>query len=105
MTRTTSAVNLRRRRSGPLQRLDAAAAGACDRVRPLDDRTRKLLLDWLEHRRRLWLNTANLHLLINNQTATKTSRASNHWVSAAMRGQDATLERLRVDRQLEWAGR
>jgi integrase len=73
------------------------------RVRPLDDLTLKLLLDWLEHRRNRWPNTANLHLLINNQTATKTSRASNHWISAATRGQDATLERLRVDRQLEEA--
>ncbi|MEU5632303.1 hypothetical protein ACH47C_40860 [Streptomyces rishiriensis] len=73
------------------------------RVRPLDDLTLKLLLDWLEHRRNRWPNTANLHLMINNQTATKTSRASNHWISAAMRGQDATLERLRVDRQLEEA--
>ncbi|MFB7189400.1 hypothetical protein ACFCZT_29690 [Streptomyces sp. NPDC056230] len=73
------------------------------RVRPLDDLTLKLLLDWLEHRRNRWPNTANLHLLINNQTATKTSRASNHWISASMRGQDATLERLRVDRQLEEA--
>ncbi|GGJ64124.1 hypothetical protein GCM10010121_088470 [Streptomyces brasiliensis] len=26
-----------------------------------------------------------------------------HWISAAMRGQDATLERLRVDRQLDEA--
>ncbi|WP_443031947.1 hypothetical protein [Streptomyces sp. CA-210063] len=26
-----------------------------------------------------------------------------HWISASMRGQDATLERLRVDRQLEEA--
>ncbi|MFF4213711.1 hypothetical protein ACFYZE_31065 [Streptomyces sp. NPDC001796] len=73
------------------------------RVRPLDDVTLRLLLDWLEHRRRRWPNTANLHLLINNQTANTTSRASNHWVSAPMRGQDATLERLRVDRQLEEA--
>ncbi|MER5277194.1 hypothetical protein ABT025_15730 [Streptomyces sp. NPDC002809] len=73
------------------------------RVRPLDDLTLKLLLDWLEHQRSRWPNTANLHLLINKQTATKTSRASNHWISAAMRGQDATLERLRVDRQLEEA--
>ncbi|MFB7421464.1 hypothetical protein ACFC1L_43675 [Streptomyces sp. NPDC056210] len=73
------------------------------RVRPLDDLTRKLLLDWLEHRRRRWPNTAHLHLLINNQTAAKTSRASNHWISAAMRGQDATRERLRVDRQREEA--
>jgi hypothetical protein len=73
------------------------------RVRPLDDLTTQLLLDWLEHRHRRWPNTANLHLLINNQTANTTSRASNHWISAAMRGQDATLERLRVDRQLEEA--
>ncbi|MEV0966570.1 hypothetical protein AB0J25_29000 [Streptomyces sp. NPDC049910] len=73
------------------------------RVRPLDDLTLKLLLDWLEHRRTRWPNTANLHLLINNQTANRTIRASNHWISAAMRGQAATLERLRVDRQLEEA--
>ncbi|MFV5999025.1 hypothetical protein ACNPQM_43780 [Streptomyces sp. NPDC056231] len=73
------------------------------RVRPLDDLTLQLLLDWLEHRRRRWPNTANLHLLINNQTANTTGRASNHWISTAMRGQEATLERLRVDRQLEEA--
>jgi integrase len=73
------------------------------RIRPLDDLTMKLLLDWLEHRRSRWPNTANLHLLINNQTANTTGRASNHWISAPMRGQDATLERLRVDRQLEEA--
>ncbi|WP_351232319.1 hypothetical protein [Streptomyces sp. NPDC002133] len=30
-------------------------------------------------------------------------RDSNHWISTAMRRQDATLERLRVDRQLEEA--
>ncbi|MFE4599345.1 hypothetical protein ACFRKE_00635 [Kitasatospora indigofera] len=45
----------------------------------------------------------HLHLLINQQTATGINRASNHWISATMRGQDATLERLRVDRQLEEA--
>ncbi|MGW1405393.1 hypothetical protein [Streptomyces sp. NPDC002403] len=73
------------------------------RVRPLDDLTLKLLPDWLEHRRNRWPTTANLHLLINNQTTTKTSRASSHWTSAAMSGQDATLERPRVDRQLEEA--
>lgn len=73
------------------------------RVRPLDDLTLRLLLDWLEHRRSWWPITANLHLLINNQSATKTSRASNHWISATLRGQDATPEGLRVDRQLEEA--
>ncbi|MFF3390220.1 hypothetical protein ACFYW1_04735 [Streptomyces sp. NPDC002669] len=73
------------------------------RARPLDDLTLQLLLDWLEHRRRRWPTTANLYLLINNQTANTTSRASAHWISAPMRGQEATLERLRVDRQLEEA--
>jgi hypothetical protein len=74
------------------------------RVRPLDDLSLKLLLDRLEHRRARWPNTANLDLLINNQTANKTTRAvGNHWISAAMRGQTATRERLRVDRQLEEA--
>ncbi|MFH9403782.1 hypothetical protein ACH4JS_29095 [Streptomyces sp. NPDC017638] len=73
------------------------------RVRPLDDLTLKLLTDWLDYRRRRWPSTANLHLLINSQTANTTGRASSHWISAPMRGQDATLERLRVDRQLEEA--
>nr|WTB31392.1 hypothetical protein OG781_19570 [Streptomyces sp. NBC_00830] len=36
-------------------------------------------------------------------SANTTGRAGNHWTSAAMRGQDATLEKLRVDRQLEEA--
>ncbi|NJP82236.1 tyrosine-type recombinase/integrase, partial [Streptomyces sp. AA8] len=73
------------------------------RARPLDDLTLKLLADWLGYRRRRWPNTANLHLLINKKTANTTDRASNHWISAPLRGQDATLERLRVDRQLEEA--
>lgn len=73
------------------------------RVRPLDDLTLKLLLEWLEYRRERWPHTANLHLLINNQTATGTGRASNRWVRGPLRGQEATLERLRVDRQLEEA--
>ncbi|MFD0227989.1 hypothetical protein ACWGPD_06525 [Streptomyces hirsutus] len=73
------------------------------RIRPLDDLALKLLLDWLGHRSRRWPNTGNLHLLINSQTASTTGCASSHWTSAAMRGQDATPERLRVDRQLEEA--
>ncbi|GAA2734968.1 hypothetical protein [Streptomyces nogalater] len=74
------------------------------RARPLDDLTLKLLTDRLGHRRCRWPDTANLHLLINNQTANTTSRAGNHRISAPMRSQDAALERLRVDRQLEEAG-
>lgn len=79
--------------------LDNRRLTIAGRVRPLDD-TLKLLLDWLEHRRSRWPNTANLHLLINNQTANTTGRASNCWISAPMRGQESTLGRLRVDRQL-----
>lgn len=65
--------------------------------------TLKLTLHWPEHRRNRWPNTARLHLLITNQTADTTGRASNHWISAATRGQDATLDRLRVDPRLEEA--
>ncbi|GAA0275126.1 hypothetical protein GCM10010302_10970 [Streptomyces polychromogenes] len=72
-------------------------------ARPLDDLTLEFMVEWLEYRRRRWPSTANLHTLINNQTANTTSRASTHWISAPTRGQDATLERLRVDRQLEEA--
>ncbi|WP_051939809.1 hypothetical protein [Phaeacidiphilus oryzae] len=71
------------------------------RARPLDDLTLKLMVEWLHYRCRRWLSTASPHLLVNNQTANTTSRASNHWISPPLRGQDATLERLRVDRQLE----
>ncbi|GGY60042.1 hypothetical protein [Streptomyces omiyaensis] len=67
------------------------------RARPLDGLTPELMVEWPDYRRRRWPSTANLHLLIDNQTANTTSRASNHWVSAPMRGQDATLERLRSE--------
>jgi hypothetical protein len=86
-----------------LWRVVAVFPDGARRARPLDDLTLQLLTDWLDHRRRRWSSTANLHLLINDQTANATGRASNHWISAPMRGQDATLERLRVDRQLEEA--
>ncbi|WP_229869332.1 hypothetical protein [Streptomyces inusitatus] len=71
------------------------------RARPLDDLTLQLLLDWLDHRRSRWPATENLHLLINNQAANTTSRASNRWISAPMRGQGASLERLLFGWQLE----
>lgn len=73
------------------------------RVRPLDELTLQLALAWLDHRRRRWPDTANPHLLINKQTALETGPISGVSVSAALRGQTATLERLRVDRQLEEA--
>jgi integrase len=73
------------------------------RARPLDDLTRSLLLDWLQHRGRRWPGTANPHLIINQQTAMTTRAVSENWLAGACRGLTATLERLRVDRQLEEA--
>ncbi|MGP8001940.1 MAG: hypothetical protein ACLPKI_32165 [Streptosporangiaceae bacterium] len=73
------------------------------RARPLDDLTRRLLLAWLQHRRRRWPSTANPHLIINQQTAMTTRAVSENWLTESCRGLTATLERLRVDRQLEEA--
>lgn len=73
------------------------------RVRPLDELTLQLALAWLDYRRKRWPDTANPHLLINKHTALETGSISGVSVSAALRGQTATLERLRVDRQLEEA--
>lgn len=71
--------------------------------RPLDDLTRRLILAWLDHRRARWPHTANPHLIINNQAAMSTRPVSENWLTTAFRGLDATLERLRVDRQLDEA--
>ena len=72
-------------------------------ARPLDDLTRHLLLAWLQHRGRRWPGTANPHLIINQQTAMTTRPVSETWLTGSCRGLTATLERLRVDRQLEEA--
>jgi hypothetical protein len=73
------------------------------RVRPLDELTRQVLLGWLDYRRARWPNSANPHLLINQNTAMELGPVSGHWIDAGFRGQEATLERLRIDRQLEEA--
>jgi hypothetical protein len=73
------------------------------RARPLDELTTSLLLAWLQHRGRRWPGTANPHLIINQQTAMTTRAVSENWLTESCRGLTATLERLRVDRQLEEA--
>ncbi|MFI5987664.1 hypothetical protein ACIBEA_43250 [Streptomyces sp. NPDC051555] len=73
------------------------------RVRPLDALTLRLALAWLEYRARRWPDTANPHLLVNKQTALAAGPISGNSAAAALRGQAATLEKLRVDRQLEEA--
>jgi integrase len=72
-------------------------------ARPLDELTHQLLLDWLEDRRRRWPNTANPHLIVNKQTASNTRPVSDNALTAPFRRRAATLEALRVDRQLDEA--
>jgi hypothetical protein len=55
-------------------------------VRPLDDLTHRLLLEWLDYRRTRWPYTANPHLIINNQTAHERTPASAHWIGDGFRG-------------------
>jgi hypothetical protein len=74
------------------------------RVRPIDEFTHKILLDWLGYRRTRWPDTANPHLLINQQPAMSTGPVSTiYYAKTKLPGQAATLERLRVYRQLEEA--
>jgi integrase len=70
--------------------------------RPLDDLTRQVLTDWLARRQQRWPATANPHLLISARTAPSTGPVSHAWLTS-LRGQPATLDRLRIDRQLEEA--
>lgn len=72
-------------------------------TRPLDELTHRVVTDWLTHRRRRWPNTANPHLIINKQTASRTRPVSENALTAPFRGKAATLEALRVDRQLHEA--
>jgi hypothetical protein len=73
------------------------------RIRPLDDLTRDTVLAWLDYRRTRWPNTANPHLIVSQQSAMETGPVSSVWLTNAFRGRTATLERLRVDRQLDEA--
>jgi len=74
------------------------------RVRPIDELTRQILLEWFDYRRTRWPCTANPHLIINQMSAMGTGPVSTiYFAKTALRGQAATLERLRVDRQLQEA--
>jgi site-specific recombinase XerD len=74
------------------------------RTRPIDELTRQVLLEWLSYRGARWPCTANPHLLINQMSANGTGPVSTiYFAKTALRGQAATLERLRVDRQLQEA--
>lgn len=72
-------------------------------TRPLDDLTYRALVAWLDYRRRRWPHTANSHLLISATSAVRLGPVSHPWANQILRGLPATLERLRIDRQLEEA--
>lgn len=65
--------------------------------------TRRALLHWLDYRRTRWPTTINPHLLVNMRTARTTGPVSSYWLNTTFRGRDATLDRLRMDRQIEEA--
>jgi hypothetical protein len=71
-------------------------------TRPLDDLTYRVLLEWLEHRRRTRPRTANPRLLINQSIALRLGPVG-HTSILNLRRLPAALERLRIDRQLEEA--
>jgi integrase len=74
------------------------------RARPVDDLTRQVVLEWLTHRSARWPSTANPHLLVNQMSANGTGPVSTiYFAKTGLRGKAATLERLRVDRQLQEA--
>ncbi|WP_309236677.1 integrase [Micromonospora sp. S-DT3-3-22] len=71
-------------------------------TRPLDNLTAQALLDWLTYRRERWPHTANPHLLVSTASALGLAPVSATWI-LNLRGLPGTLERLRIDRQLEEA--
>ncbi|MGH8918288.1 MAG: hypothetical protein ACRD0H_08125 [Actinomycetes bacterium] len=73
------------------------------RPRPLDDLTRQMILGWLAYRQKRWPNSANPHLIVNQQTAMEHGPMSKVSITAVFRGRHATIERLRANRQLEEA--
>ena len=104
-----AAVHAARRSAMIALRLDEVDLGnrrltIAGRVHPLDELTRQILLEWLQYRRARWPCTANQHLIVNQMSANGTGPVSTiYFAKTALRGQAATLERLRVDRQLQEA--
>jgi len=62
--------------------------------------TYQVLREWLAYRARRWPHTANPHLMISKESALRHGPVSHTFV-LNLRGLPATVERLRIDRQLE----
>lgn len=72
-------------------------------ARRFGDLTYDTIFNWLEHRRKRWPNTPNPHLIINQTTAVETGPIGRVWFTETFRRLTATVERLRIDRQLDEA--
>jgi site-specific recombinase XerD len=73
------------------------------RERPLDELTHRILTEWLDYRRERWPNTANPHVIISTRSALHHRPVSVNWFTELLRGLNATIERLHMDRHLEEA--
>ncbi|MBO1766682.1 hypothetical protein [Allobranchiibius sp. GilTou38] len=71
--------------------------------RRLDDLTRDTVLDWLTQRRDNWPHTANPHLIISRTSACTTGPVSATYLRGLLNPSGTTLDRIRMDRQLEEA--
>lgn len=71
--------------------------------RPIDNLTHAAITRYLDYRHHRWPRTANLHLLITQQTAHNTEPVSRVWIRYAVRDRQATLSGLRQDRILDEA--
>ncbi|MHB8290772.1 MAG: integrase [Acidimicrobiales bacterium] len=73
------------------------------RTRPLDDLTARLLNEWLDYRRGRWPNTLNRHVLLTRESAVNFGPICYSHIVTILHGLPGTIERLRIDRQLEEA--
>jgi integrase len=71
--------------------------------RPLDELTARAILAWLTYRREHWPDSPNRHLLISKHTAVESGPMSHFALEEILRGSGVSLERLRINRNLEEA--
>ena len=72
-------------------------------TRRIDELTHRILIQYLDYRRRTWPYTANRHLLVTSVTANDARPVSDYTVTQLFGGLKATLGKLSVDRRLEEA--
>lgn len=72
-------------------------------TRRLDELTARLLSDYLKERAVRWPRTANRHVLLTDRTAHDVHPISDGWLRTHFRNLGITVNRIRIDRQLEEA--